>query len=285
MAENTSTGDYVPAPESVQHGKPLQEQLSQLKIAVEGKIHEFVGKANQAVNDPANKEMIRRDLDATAQDAVNSYTKALTQVGEAFHTLESIGTQVARQLGIASNETDTGDQELTGAEKEQAQQRREEAKRKLRSGQSALQQGISKVHDAISAGIAVANQKLREGSHPTTTTTDSKALHTTGTEAPTLLRSLENVISQTAQSVKDAFITPSPTANTSHATPISTNLPVTHPPAQSVSESIGQTAAVQRDGIKNTWSSPGEYPHAETTNPTPGVDTTAHKALPGDSAK
>jgi len=280
MAENTSTGDYVKAPETVPPQVPVEDQLGQLKIAAKGKIHEFVDKANQTANDPANKPSdggkLQRDVDATAQDATNSYTKALTQLGEAFTTLESTGKQIAGQLGTAGGETAAGAQGLNVAAREHAQQHSQDAKQKVQGGQSALQQGISKVHEALSSGIAVANEKLQEGgaTATTTTTTASKDLNT---QSPTtLFQSLGNVITSTAQSVKDAFVTPSPTANTSHATPTSTNLPVTHPPAQSVSESLGQTAAALRDAVKSTWSSP-----AQTGTP---VKDTSNKTLPGGSA-
>lgn len=278
MAENPSSGDYVKAPETVPPEVPVEDQLGQLKIAAKGKIHEFVDKANQAANDPANKPSdggkLQRDVDATAQDAANSYTKALTQLGEAFTTLESTGKQIAGQLGTASGETAAGAQGLNVAAREQAQQRSEDTKQKVQGGQSALQQGISKVHDALSSGIAVANEKLQEGGATNTTTTASKDLNT---QTPTtLLQSLGNVITSTAQSMKDAFVTPSPTANASHATPTSTNLPVTHTPAQSVSESLGQTAAALPDAVKSTWSSP-----AQTGTP---VKDTSNKTLPGGSA-
>lgn len=190
--------------------------------------------------------------------------------------VESAGKQGAHQLGVASDQTAANAQELTGAAREQAQQRSEETKLQVQSGQSALQQGIAKVHDAVSAGAAVANQKLQEGSNPTPTGSEPRGyVHSGDAQAPTLFQSFANVISQTAQSVKDAFVTPSPTANQSHVTPVSTNLPVTHPPAQSVSESIGQTAASLTDAIKSTWSSPREYPQA----------TSAPSVQPGDAPR
>lgn len=281
MAENTSAGDYVKTPETVPPEKPVEDQLGELKIAAKSKIHDFVDKANQAANDPANKPFdqgkLQRDVDATAQDATNSYTKALTQLGEAFTTLESTGKQIAAQLGTVSGETAAGAQDLNVAAREHAQQRSEDAKQKVQGGQSAVQQGIAKVHGALSAGIAVANEKLQEGGATTATTTTSKDLNTQSSPTTTLLQSLGNVITSTAQSVREAFVTPSPTANTSHGTtPTSTNLPVTHPPAQSVSESLGQTAAALRDAVKETWSSP-----AQTGTP---VTATSNKSLPGGGA-
>ncbi|KAG0575660.1 hypothetical protein KC19_5G021300 [Ceratodon purpureus] len=269
-------GEYVKAPEAVQSEVPVEDQLNQLKIAAKGKINEFVDKANvqyeQAANDPSNKasdEKLKQDVDATAQDAANSYTKALNQLGDAFHMVESTGKQAAQQLGVATNQTATSAQELKGAAREQALQKSEETKQQVQSGQSALQQGIAKVHDALAEGAAVTNQKLQEGSHPSNTVTSEPRgfVHSGDAHAPTLFESLGNVITHTAQSVKDAFVTPSPTANQNHATPTSTNMPVTHPPAQSVSESLGQTAAALRDAIKSTWSAPREYPPATTAKP------------------
>jgi hypothetical protein len=224
--------EYVKAPEAVQPDAPVEDQLSELKIAAKGKINEFVDKATvqyeQAANDPANKastEKLKRDVDATAQDAATSYTKALNQLGEAFHKMESTGKQ-------ATTETATSAQQ----------------------GQSALQEGITKVHDAISEGAAVTNQKLQETSN--SSTPRGFGFGGPAHHEPGLFESLGNAISSTAQSVKDAFVAPSPTAHQSHSTPTSTNLPVTHYPAQSVSESLGQTAAALRDAIKNTWAPP-----------------------------
>lgn len=182
--------------------------------------------------------------------------------------VESTGKQAAQQLGVATDQTAASAQELKGAAREQAQQKSEETKLQVQSGQSALQQGIAKVHDALTEGAAVTNQKLQEGSHTSTTVSEPRGLvHSGEAHAPTLFESLGNVITQTAQSVKDAFVTHSPTANQNHATPTSTNMPVTHPPAQSVSESLGQTAAALRDAIKSTWSSPRESPPATSANP------------------
>lgn len=270
-------GDYVKAPESVQPKLPVEDQLSQLKIAAKGKISEFVDNANQAANDPSNKApdaKLKQDTDATAQDAANSYTTALSQLGEAFHLVESTGKQAAAQLGVAGDQTAASAQELKGAAREQAQQKSAETKLQVQGGQSALQQGIAKVHDALSEGAAVANQKLQEGSQPSAAVgSQPRGYAQSGdAHAPTLFESLGNAITQTAQSVKDAFVTPSPTANQSHATPTTTNAPVTHPPAQSVSESLGQTAAALRDAIKSTWS-PRETPNATSANPVQPGDT------------
>ena len=212
----------------------------------------------------ASGEKLNQDVNATAQDAANSYTKALNQLGEAFHMVESTGKQAAQQLGVATDQTAASAKELQGAARQQAQQKSAEAKLQAQSGQSALQQGIAKVHDALAEGAAVANQKLQEGSNPNPSVTQPRG---TDAHAPTLFESLGNVITQTAMSVKDAFVTPSPTANQSHATPTSTDMPVTQPPPQSISESLGQTAAALRDAITSTWSSPTPANPAQSTPP------------------
>jgi hypothetical protein len=274
-------GDYVQPP---QPQVPVEDKLHNLKIAAEGKVNEFVDKANinynNAANNPANKasdERLKQDVDTTAQHAATSYTQALNQLGEAFNYVEATGQKAAQQLGLATNQTAANAQEVSGAAREHAQQRTEETKAQLHDGKSALQQGINKVHDALSEGAAVTTQKLQEGAHnhptgPSTTVNEPKAFHSGETQSPSMLQSLGNVISQTAQSVKQAFVTPSPTATQPHATPTSTNLPVTHPPAQTTAESFGQTAAALKDTIKSAWStSPREFPQPGLESAQPGM--------------
>jgi len=83
-----------------------------------------------------------------------------------------------------------------------------------------------------------------------------------------------DAVSRTAQSMKGAFVA---TKNEGTATPTSPNLPEKPAPAQSVSESLGQTAATVTDAVKNLFAPrstvPGTQPglHNMTTDMPPDV--------------
>jgi len=280
--QNAGTGSYVEAPENVQPQQPIDEQLSQLKIAARDKINTLVDSSKQqfdsARNDPTNRqagEQLKQDVNTTAQDATHSYNTALQQLGEAFRTAEVSGQQIAQQMGVARDQAAVGVQDATTAARQQAQQKSQDAQLHAQGGKSALQQGISTVQEALSKGAAAVNQTL-QGAHsadtttavaPTTTENEAKALH--AGQDPTLLQSVTAFVSKTALSVKDALVgksAPSPTANSSTSTPTTTNHTVTHPPAQTITESVGQTATALKDTIKETLS-PAEVHPANNVNP------------------
>jgi len=281
--QNAGTGSYVQTPENVQPQQPIDEQLSQLKIAARDKINELVDSSKQqfdsARNDPTNRqagEQVKQDVNTTAQDATHSYNTALQQLGEAFHTAEVSGKQIAQQMGVARDQAAVGVQDATTAARQQAQQKSQDAQLHAQGGKSVLQQGISTVQEALSKGAAAVNQTLQQGAHsadtttaaaPTTTENEARALH--AGQDPTLLQSVTAFVSKTALSVKDALVgksAPSPTANSSTSTPTTTNHTVTHPPAQTITESVGQTATALKDTIKETLSLAEVHP-ANNVNP------------------
>lgn len=111
VPENAGTGDYVKAPEQYQREMPVGEQLVQLKDAAKGKINEFADQSNlrygQAQNDPANPasdERLKRDVDATAQEAANSVNTATNQVGRAVDAVSRTAQSVKGAFVATNNE-------------------------------------------------------------------------------------------------------------------------------------------------------------------------------------
>lgn len=86
-------------------------------------------------------EQVKQDVNTTAQDATHSYNTALQQLGEAFHTAEVSGKQIAQQMGVARDQAAVGVQDATTAARQQAQQKSQDAQLHAQGGKSALQQG------------------------------------------------------------------------------------------------------------------------------------------------
>lgn len=86
-------------------------------------------------------EQLKQDVNTTAQDATHSYNTALQQLGEAFHTAEVSGKQIAQQMGVARDQAAVGVQDATTAARQQAQQKSIDAQLHAQGGKSALQQG------------------------------------------------------------------------------------------------------------------------------------------------
>lgn len=84
---------------------------------------------------------MKQDVNTTAQDATHSYNTALQQLGEAFHTAEVSGKQIAQQMGVARDQAAVGVQDATTAARQQAQQKSQDAQLHAQGGKSALQQG------------------------------------------------------------------------------------------------------------------------------------------------